>query len=56
MEVGVLDADGISIVSPIQLYLDLVTNKGRGEEAAQFLLEKVIKPEWLENQILENAK
>lgn len=34
------------IVSPIQLYLDLRGMKGRGEEAANALLEEVIKPQW----------
>lgn len=53
---GSKEYDGIPIVSPIQLYLDLITYKGRGEEAAQFLLEKVLKPEWLKNQISDNAK
>ena len=36
------------IVSNIQLYLDLASHKGRGEEAAEFLLEQKIKPQ-LEN-------
>ena len=48
--------DGMSVVSPIQLYLDLLNNKGRGEEAAQFLLGKVIEPKWLENLILDKEK
>jgi hypothetical protein len=38
--------DGISVVSPIQLYLDLAGYKGRGEEAAEFLLDKEIKNSW----------
>ncbi len=43
---GLKEYDGLPVVSPIQLYLDLINNKGRGEEAAQFLLEKVIKAQW----------
>jgi hypothetical protein len=35
-----------TIVSPIQVYLDLLTMKGRGEEAATAILEEVIKPTW----------
>ena len=38
--------DQSRITSPIQIYLDLQKNAGRGEEAADFLLESVIKPKW----------
>lgn len=39
--------DGYSVVSDIQLYLDLATNRGsRGEENAEFLLEQRIRPRW----------
>lgn len=40
------DIDGTQVVSPIQLYLDLFLFRGRGEEAAQALLEQVIMPQW----------
>ncbi|HEX9014831.1 MAG TPA: type IV toxin-antitoxin system AbiEi family antitoxin [Chloroflexota bacterium] len=43
---GAESVDGTLIVSPIQLYLDLRETKGRGEEAADALLEEVIKPRW----------
>ena len=43
---GMRDSNGISVVSPIQLYLDLMTDAGRGEEAALEILEKEIKPTW----------
>jgi hypothetical protein len=46
--------DDISVVSPVQLYLDLVSYKGRGEEAAQFLFERVIEPAWSQGQTMEN--
>jgi len=36
----------IEVVSDIQLYLDLVGFKGRGEESAKYLLEQRIKPQW----------
>lgn len=37
---------GAPVVSPIQIYLDLMQIKGRGEEAATAILEEVIKPLW----------
>lgn len=36
----------IWIASPIQIYLDLIGIKGRGEEAAQAILDEVIWPKW----------
>ncbi len=38
--------NGMNIVNNIQLYLDLKSYKGRGDEAAQFLLEQKIKKKW----------
>lgn len=35
-----------SAASPVQCYLDLKDEKARGEEAAEVLLEQVIKPSW----------
>jgi len=43
---GAADVNGIRIVSPVQAYLDLIGFRGRGEEAAAFLLEQVIQPQW----------
>ncbi len=37
---------GDSVVSDIQLYLDLVGSKARGEEAATFLLEQRLRSKW----------
>lgn len=34
------------VVSDVQLYLDLVGSKGRGEEAATFILEQRLRPRW----------
>jgi len=43
---GARDLEGALVVSPIQIYLDLMQIKGRGEEAATAILEEVIKPLW----------
>ncbi len=37
---------GLEVACDVQLYLDLVGYKGRGEESATFLLEQRIKPQW----------
>lgn len=38
--------DGVKVVSDIQLYLDLISYKERGEEAAKFLFEQRISKSW----------
>ncbi|MCG6538107.1 MAG: type IV toxin-antitoxin system AbiEi family antitoxin, partial [Syntrophales bacterium LBB04] len=43
---GTRQIDGICIASPVQVYLDLVGLKGRGEEAAQAIMDEVIKRTW----------
>lgn len=43
---SIRDVNGIKVVSDIQLYLDLKSYRGRGEEAAQAIYEQRIKPEW----------
>lgn len=43
---GVTEKEGSRVASPVQLYLDLTGFKGRGEEAANAILEEVIKPLW----------
>ena len=43
---GVREIDGTRVASPIQIYLDLLGSRGRGEEAAAALLEEVIRPQW----------
>lgn len=43
---GAAMKDGAPIVSAIQAYLDLTATPGRGEEAAQAILEEVIEPQW----------
>jgi hypothetical protein len=43
---GLQNVGGANVVSDIQLYLDLKEYKGRGEEAAQAIFEKRIKPKW----------
>ncbi|MDY6988439.1 MAG: type IV toxin-antitoxin system AbiEi family antitoxin [Thermodesulfobacteriota bacterium] len=43
---GTRKVEGIQIASPVQIYLDLLSFRGRGEEAAQALLEQVIRKRW----------
>lgn len=43
---GLQDINGVCVVSDIQLYLDLKSYRGRGEEAAQAIFEQRIKPKW----------
>ena len=43
---GAREVNGLSVVSDIQLYLDLKNYQGRGEEAAQYILENRLKPAW----------
>ena len=38
--------DGIQVAIPVQVYLDLLSMKGRGEEAAAMLLTEVIRKQW----------
>lgn len=38
--------DDIVVANPVQVYLDLKNYRGRGEEAAETLLNQVIKPQW----------
>ncbi|QDU29540.1 hypothetical protein ETAA8_46540 [Anatilimnocola aggregata] len=40
---GAKNCDGVNVVSPIQLYLDLKSLPGRGEEAARELYEKELR-------------
>jgi hypothetical protein len=43
---GAKEVDGIRVASPVQVYLDLKGFRGRGEEAAEKLLDEVIRPKW----------
>ena len=38
--------DGIAVASPVQLYLDLRKQPGRGQEAAEEILKREIMPTW----------
>ena len=38
--------EGIYVASPVQVYLDLLGMKGRGEEAAKAILDEVIRRSW----------
>lgn len=43
---GAREVNGDTVVSDVQLYLDLAGYKGRGEEAATFILEQRLRPQW----------
>jgi len=43
---GAREINDITVSSDIQLYLDLIGYKGRGEESAKFLFEQRIKNKW----------
>lgn len=43
---GAREVKGDVVVSDVQLYLDLTGYKGRGEEAATFILEQRLRPRW----------
>ena len=43
---GSMEVNGLSIASPIQVFLDLNGFRGRGEEAAEALFDEVIKKKW----------
>ena len=43
---GLQDIEGTKVVSDVQLYLDLKTYKGRGEEAAAFILKNRLEKIW----------
>ncbi|NWG09026.1 MAG: hypothetical protein HXX80_01720 [Nitrososphaerales archaeon] len=45
--------DGVRVVSPVQLYVDLFNHPGRGEEAAGKLLEKIAK-EWQAEEVVRH--
>ena len=44
------DIDGLKVVSDVQAYIDLKTYKGRGEEAADFLMQHSLEPLWRQSQ------
>lgn len=43
---GSKEVDGAIVVFALQAYLDLLNFRGRGEEAAEAVLDQVIKPTW----------
>ncbi len=43
---GARQVNGDVVVSEVQLYLDLASYKGRGEEAAAFILEQRLRTRW----------
>jgi hypothetical protein len=43
---GLKELGGYCLASPAQVYLDLASFRGRGEEAAEAILREVLKPKW----------
>lgn len=43
---GAEQIDSMWVASPVQLYLDLQVRPGRGEEAAEFLFNEILRPSW----------
>jgi hypothetical protein len=48
--------ENLPVVSPVQLYLDLRSYKGRGEEAAEFLLKEVLEKIWSQGTTTASEK
>lgn len=40
------DIDGLQVACPVQVYLDVLAQRGRGEEAAESILKEAIKKSW----------
>lgn len=53
---GVKFYEDLPVVSPVQLYLDLRGYKGRGEEAAEFILKEVLEKIWSQGKTTTNEK
>jgi hypothetical protein len=46
------EVDGIKIATPVQVYLDLINDRGRGEDAASFLYQEVIEAAWQRQRMI----
>jgi hypothetical protein len=53
---GTKSYDSVPVVSPVQLYLDLNGYKGRGEEAAQFIMTQVLEKIWSQEKTTPEEK
>lgn len=53
---GMKSYEDLPVVSPVQLYLDLKGYKGRGEEAADFILSEVLEKIWLQEKTTTGEK
>ncbi|MFH1749168.1 MAG: type IV toxin-antitoxin system AbiEi family antitoxin [Planctomycetota bacterium] len=49
---GTRDIDGLTVVSPLQAYLDLVDVAGRGNEAAEAILDMEIRRQWQRDETM----
>ncbi len=54
--IGSTEVDGLPVTSPVQTWLDLISYKGRGEEAAGFLLQHILEKQWEQQQTMERGK
>ncbi|MFO7987781.1 MAG: type IV toxin-antitoxin system AbiEi family antitoxin [Desulfatiglandaceae bacterium] len=43
---GTRNFNGVQVATPVRVYLDVRNFRGRGGEAAQVLLDQVIRPAW----------
>jgi hypothetical protein len=50
------ESEGLNIVSDIQTYIDLKSYRGRGGEAADFLMEQVLEKQWVQSQNMGSAR
>jgi hypothetical protein len=50
------EINGIRVASPIQVFLDLVADRGRGEDAAKELMERVIRPSWRASRYMQSKQ
>lgn len=42
--------EGLKVVSDVQAYIDLKSYRGRGEEAAEFLMRQVLEKRWVQDR------
>lgn len=53
---GTREIDGLQVVSDVQTYIDLKSYKGRGEEAADFLMQHALEPSWQQDPSTDSAR
>jgi hypothetical protein len=53
---GSTNCEGLMVVSDVQTYIDLKSCRGRGEEAADFLMQQVLEKRWAQGRNTTPAK